>query len=214
MLGFVWLVIIVLNVFVFVLQNIFSFITPFLALVPSNFFVNPWSIVTSMFVHADFEHILYNMFALFFFGVVAEAVVGSNKFLRVYITAGVVTGFSAFIFYPDVMSLGASGAIYGIIGLLTYLRPKMVIYVGFPLPVVAFGFIYVFMDVANLLSPVESNVAYIAHILGFVCGILFGIRWKNEFSEDKIIKKKTYEELLEEEIIDKELDEWERKFMN
>ena len=100
-----------------------------------------WTLVTSMFMHANFEHIFFNMFSLFFIGNFIEKLIGRRRFLLFYLIAGV---FAAIIFgalslipYPMVFStsgtaaVGASGAIFGLLGLLAVITPKGRVYLLF-----------------------------------------------------------------------------------
>lgn len=78
-----------------------------------------WRIVTSAFMHASLLHIGFNMFALWIFGRFIEAVLGSSRMLFVYAVSLIASGASVVYFSPpDVATLGASGAIFGLIGAL------------------------------------------------------------------------------------------------
>ncbi len=214
MLKGIWLKLFALNCIAFLFQHVYPWFTGVFALVPAVALDCPWMFFTSMFLHANFEHILYNMFALVFFGIFAEHVIGSRKFLFVYVVSGLVASVASFYFYSDSVSLGASGAIYGLIGLMTMLRPRMVVWWGAPIPMILFGGLYIFMDLVGVFAPLNpDNVAYMAHIVGFAVGVVFALRWKDELTEEKMIGVKTNRELEEEKIIDKELDAWEEKFM-
>lgn len=75
-------------------------------------------LITSMFVHGGFLHILFNMFALFYFGNVVEKVYGPYKYFSVFMISGVVGNILTQLIIPGSFSVGASGAIFGLIGLL------------------------------------------------------------------------------------------------
>ena len=214
MLKHVWIKLVALNCAAFVMQLIFPWFTFLFALDPKVVFDAPWMFFTSMFLHAGMEHIMYNMFALVFFGIVAEYTVGSKKFITAYIISGLVASFASLLFYPSSISLGASGAIYGLIGLMTILRPKMLVWWGAPIPMVVFGVLYISMDILGVFASANpDNVAYMAHIIGFAVGVMFAFRWKDELKEEKQIKQMVDKEFKEEEITDKQLDEWEKKYM-
>ncbi|MDD4447191.1 MAG: rhomboid family intramembrane serine protease, partial [Methanothrix sp.] len=75
---------------VFLISIIFpAFVYNYLALNPDYVMQRPWTLITYMFVHADFNHIFWNMFFLFFFGMELERRVGENKFLQIYILSGI-----------------------------------------------------------------------------------------------------------------------------
>lgn len=80
-----------------------------------------WRLITPMFLHASFEHILFNMMALFIWGRYAEAMQGRLRFCIVYFLSGIAGGILSYAMSPTV-SVGASGAIFGIFGSFLYLR--------------------------------------------------------------------------------------------
>ncbi|MGM0639869.1 MAG: rhomboid family intramembrane serine protease [Thermotogota bacterium] len=75
-------------------------------------------LITSMFVHGGFFHILLNMFALFYFGNVVEKVYGPYKYFSVFMISGIVGNILTHLIIPGSFSVGASGAIFGLVGLL------------------------------------------------------------------------------------------------
>src|SRR5207248_6467270 len=77
-----------------------------------------WRIVTGGFLHAGLFHILVNMLSLYFVGSVLEPAVGSLNFAAIYIASLLAGSFGALLFQPDVPTVGASGAIFGIFGAL------------------------------------------------------------------------------------------------
>lgn len=105
-----------------------------LALTPSTVLEgkNLWTLVTSMFLHASFFHLFANMFSLFFIGNFLEKLIGKKRFFWVYIFAGLIGGMffvaSGYIFHSDIPGVGASGAIFGLLGVLAVLVPYSKIY--------------------------------------------------------------------------------------
>ena len=91
-----------------------------------------WTIFTSMFMHANLLHIFVNMFSLFFIGNFLERIIGKKRFLAVYIISGIAGGIffviSGLIFNNNVPGVGASGAIFGLLGVLAVLVPYSRIY--------------------------------------------------------------------------------------
>ena len=115
------------------------------ALQPSGFFQGQglWTIFTSMFSHVWSFHLLANMISLFFIGLFVERLIGKKRFLAFYIAAGLFAGLFfavlSFLFggseigarifgNPEQFGLGASGAIFGLLGLLAVLTPKNKVY--------------------------------------------------------------------------------------
>lgn len=75
-----------------------------------------WRLVTSMFLHADLFHLLFNGWALFLFGSIIETTFGTPRFAAVYLLTGFVAGATSFAFGTGAVSVGASGAIFGLLG--------------------------------------------------------------------------------------------------
>lgn len=124
-----------------------------------------------MFLHADLEHLFFNMFALFIFGNALERRVGGGMFLLIYFVSGIV-GAAGFMLVsgPGASALGASGAIFGVIGALIVVAPKMVVYLfgAVPMPMAAVGLIYAAIELFGFGRA--DNIAHSAHLLGLVGG--------------------------------------------
>lgn len=161
-------------------------------------------LITYLFLHGSFEHLFYNMFALGLFGSILEIVIGSKKFLLTFFSAGVIAGIGSFI-YPTV-SIGASGAIYGLMGVLAILRPRMVVYVGIPLPMALAAAFWAAGDLLGLFAP--DTIGHVAHLTGLAFGLIYGFSLRKEYGEFATKRPK------EEEISDDELKEWEDKYMS
>jgi membrane associated rhomboid family serine protease len=150
----------------------------------------PWRIFTSMFLHGGLEHFFLNMFALFVFGGALERRVGTPMFLLTYLLSGVVASVGFLIFNgPDVPALGASGAIYGLIGALVVIAPNMRVYLfgGIPMPMVAVGVLYAFIEFVSLGNAgLEDNIAHSAHLLGLAGGF-FILQWYKRENEGGVM---------------------------
>ena len=107
----------------------------------SNFALTPtlilsgeklWTLLTSMFLHAGFFHIFANMFSLFFIGNFLEKIIGKKRFILVYLVSGIIGGIffvlSGMIFNSNIPGIGASGAVFGVLGILAILVPYSKIY--------------------------------------------------------------------------------------
>ncbi len=140
---------------------------------PATVYQQPWTVFTSMFLHGGFTHLFFNMFALLIFGPVLESRIGSNRFLGLYVASGIL-GSVGYILTGGVHpALGASGAIFGILGALVALEPNMMVFVGFiPMPMWLAGLFWFFTEtlsgVANL-----TNIANFAHVSGLVVGYFY-----------------------------------------
>jgi len=77
-----------------------------------------WRLLTSIFVHAGIIHLAANMYALLFVGAALEKAIGRNKILFSYLATGIVASLTSLIFHDNIVSVGASGAIFGLFGVL------------------------------------------------------------------------------------------------
>ncbi len=165
--------------------QLFAF-TPALAL------ERPWTFVTSIFLHADFSHIFFNMFALFMFGIVLENKIGSKHFIIIFFLSGIIgsVGYMITASNPTIPAIGASGAIYGILGTLAVVMPLMIVWVvGIPMPMIVAAVIWIALEVFGMFSP--SQIAHSAHLGGVVVGIIYGIYLR--MSERRELKRyRTY----------------------
>jgi membrane associated rhomboid family serine protease len=177
---------IIANVAVFVLQiilkltgNLEGFIDYFGVtpkLITSNFFL--WQFFTYMFLHGGFMHLLLNMFGLFMFGPELEWLWGKKTFLKAYFAIGILS--AAFQYLLDIRSpisiLGASGAIYGLLGAFAALYPnRQIIFLIFPIKIKYF--ILFIVIIPSLLGTLgvegDRGVAHAVHIAGVLLGIAY-----------------------------------------
>lgn len=160
---------------------------------PYNFQV--WQLISYQFMHANFSHILFNMFALWIFGMEIENMMGSKRFLIFYLTAGVGAGLLQVVM-PWIMgegmgpTLGASGAVYGVMVAFALFFPDRYIFIYFLLPIKA-KYLIVFLMVIEFFSVGDmSLVAHFAHIGGAITGFLFILLDKqNNFSLTGVLNK-------------------------
>jgi len=153
--------------------------------------IEPYRLITSMFLHGGFIHLFLNMFALFIFGPDIERVLGKVRYLFLYFFSGVAADFAHAYFiaslYPHprlliTPSIGASGAIYGVMAAFAVLFPfrRIMIFVGFPFiapALVAIAAMAMLQTLYALFDPF-SQVAYAAHIGGFLAGLILTMIYK------------------------------------
>jgi membrane associated rhomboid family serine protease len=131
------------------------------------------SLVTYMFLHAGFQHLVTNMFVLFTVGRAIEKEVGTGRFSLIYLGSGVLGGLAHAAVNPQssVPVVGASGAIFGLIAVLVLLMPfEVTTAMIIPLPGVAVGIIMLLVEVSSLLVDPGSTVAHDIHLYGFLFG--------------------------------------------
>ena len=169
------LILIMVNFLLFIATIIVSELIFLLGLMPAGFLSRPWTIVTSMFIHAGFWHIIANMLTLYFFGNAVLRLVGTGRFLIVYFGGGIL-GSILFILLAPPLSLvvGASGAVFALGGALTMMRPRLTVFV-FPIPVpiplwlaVIGGFF-----ILSFLPYIAWQVHLGGLVLGLVAGYIF-----------------------------------------
>ena len=188
-------------IIIFIIQVISPLFTEAFKLTTSEALVRPWTLITAIFLHGSITHLLYNMFALALFGTILEHNIGTKKFLYLFFSAGLFASIASIPFYNAV--LGASGAIFGIIGALAIIKPKMVVwFYGMPMPMVLAAIFWVAIDVLGIFAP--SNTANIAHISGVLVGVVFGILLRSKF-----IQLKKQEITMD----NKSIEEWEARYM-
>lgn len=146
-----------------------------------------WVFITSIFLHADIEHLILNVIALFFFGRVVEEYLGRKKFLLIFF-ATAVTGnlaFLAFSFFSGQLGtvvIGASAAIFGLMGTAMLARPLELVPYPYliPIPLIVVAVLYTLYNIASFLLVAtnlqESNISFISHIGGLVAGMYFGFK--------------------------------------
>ena len=124
-----------------------------------------WRLFTSMFIHADYSHLLSNMFGLILFGSYVEQVFRKTHYLLIYFVSGLVGNFFTLFLFPlYTISYGASGAIFGLIGasFLTILYEKDNI-------LLFFAIFYVLYFIIASFAP---HINLWAHLFGLLTGLI------------------------------------------
>lgn len=140
-----------------------------------------WTLITYIFLHGGIFHIFLNMLGLFFFGPDTERAIGSKQFIVLYLACGILGGLGWLLFtakQPAGFCLGASGAVFGILGAFAALFPNrpITILVFFVLPVTMKArSLAIALAVFSLLATISQpgNIAYAAHLAGGLAGYLY-----------------------------------------
>ncbi len=166
----IW-VLIAINIFIFVITTISPDMEYYLALTKPITDSNYWTILTAMFVHANFFHIFFNMLTLYFFGTFCLQLIDTKRFLAVYFIGGIVGNILFLIIGPTNSAVvGASGAIYAIGGVLVMMRPTLRVYLYFLVPMP----LWVVIILGFLITAFSGGVAWQAHLGGLVVGLIAG----------------------------------------
>ena len=169
----------------------------------------PFQLVTYMFMHGNFAHLFFNMFALWMFGNTLENIWGPNRFLMFYFICGIGAGLTQelvqYIQYVTTLegyenvriaanhvipmseylnmltTVGASGAVYGILLAFGMMFPNSTLYIYFAIPIKAKWFVLIY-GIIELFSGFTSvdNVAHFAHLGGMLFGLILILYWKKK----------------------------------
>lgn len=181
------------NGVVFILQLVSPFVSQFGTVSPASVWLGFefWRPFTYMWLHSpgSIFHILFNMFALWMFGSPIALLWGEQRFLRYYLTCGVGAGFliATVPFIPVVMglmpatvalsmpTLGASGAVMGVVLAYSFTWPDRTIMLMFPpMPIKAIWLIPVILVIEFMSGP--SNVSHVGHVGGLLVGWFYLVR--------------------------------------
>src|SRR4029079_10559386 len=165
------------NVVVFALCMGMPALEGWLLFQPASVLLRPWTLVTYMLVHGGYWHIIFNMITLAFFGPRVEAQLGSNRFVVLCFISG-LGGALRSIITPMAMSVGASGAIFGVELAYAMIWPRDKIYIWGVLPVEA-RWLVIGQTVYSVYAGFGgygSGVAHFAHLGGYVAAFLF-LKW-------------------------------------
>lgn len=141
-----------------------------------------YRLFTSMFLHADIIHLFFNCYSLYVVGTQVESFMGKGKFIFIYLFSGILGGFLS-IAMSNYASIGASGAIFGLLGSLLYFGYHYRVYLGNVLknqiiPLIIVNLIYGFM------VPGIDNFAHIGGLIGGVMATsVVGVKYKSSKSE-------------------------------
>jgi uncharacterized protein len=174
------LVIIAVNILFFLATSIQPSLRFTLGLAPALFTERPWTLLTSIFVHENVLHILFNMLALFYFGRMLITIVGARKFLLIYFIGGILAN----ILYLGInhsslgVLIGASGAVYAVAGSLVILVPNVQIAFWGIIPMPLWIYVLIFLVLLSVPPFVSTGIAWQAHMGGLATGLVGGYIWR------------------------------------
>jgi len=211
-------ILIVSNFIIFIFARIFLEVVVDLGFRPIylsiQYFPQIYTIVTSMFIHYEFLHIIGNMFVFFFIGMAFENRVGWKKFLIIYLISGVCAALThSFLnLGSDVLLIGASGAIFGIMGAFAFSYPRdevvMPIPVGFfmilrKIKVIYAVLIFAAIETIIVVIGIQDNTAHFAHLGGLIGGvILASILIKRTDQKTRLDEQKYYDPISKQKYMD------------
>jgi membrane associated rhomboid family serine protease len=147
---------------------------------PVEFLFSPWGILTSIFSHFDFFHLLFNMLFLYFIGKIAEYYLGSKSIIILYFTGGIIGGLFeilAHTLFPNLnllnsLVVGASGSIMAIFIAISVYKPstEVNLYGVFKVKIIWLALVYFILDLIKIGTP--DGIAHLAHIGGAITGFI------------------------------------------
>jgi membrane associated rhomboid family serine protease len=145
----------------------------------------PWQLVTYSFLHGNFQHIFFNMFALYIFGSGVEEYLGSPKFLVLYFASVITAAVTQLIVVSGgtgipAPTLGASGGVFGLLLAFGWLFPRSrvtLLFPPIPMPAWVFVTLYGLVELASGVLGTQGGVAHFAHLGGMVGGFLVLQAW-------------------------------------
>lgn len=195
--------IVIINIVMFILQIVLDspnnpWFTESFMLIGNEVLSRPWMLITHMFLHGSFAHILFNMYALFIFGPILEQRIGPKRFLLTYFVSGLVAAIVSIFLYPlifgySINALGASGAIMGMLGVMIILNPglRLLFFFIFPMSLRTAGIIWILMDLFGVFYT--TGVGNIAHLAGMFTGLIMGKMFtKKKKKFDKKFESKSH----------------------
>jgi len=147
-----------------------------------------WTLVTAIFVHSGLVHLIGNMIFLYVFGNTLESVTNSKrKMLTAFFTGGILSfPLSIPFFPPDASFVGASAAIFTLAAVVMLLKPLSFSWLLL-MPVGMVAIVYFLYNAVAVYLQLQSNVAYVSHVIGFLLGIPFGIAWSPNWKKNLVI---------------------------
>jgi membrane associated rhomboid family serine protease len=194
------------NIGMFFVQQTMPGVTDALMFVPVFALRQPWTIVTYMFLHGGFMHILFNMLGLYFFGSRVEQRLGAQRFLWLYFLSGISGALLHMWLAPQSPIIGASAAIYGVILAFARFWPTDKIYIYGVLPLEArwLVIITIIWSIYSGLNGSGGGAADFAHLGGYVGAYLY-LRWLEETKGSK-----RFREIAIAPASDRKLSNWNR----
>jgi membrane associated rhomboid family serine protease len=181
---------ILVNVGIFLLQYLLGGYVEYLfALWPPELpYFKPWQLLTYGFLHGGFTHLFFNMFALFMFGSEIERLFGSKRYLIYYLLCVVGAAAMHIIVVsqaglPPAPTVGASGAVFGLLLAFGMAYPKrmiMLIFPPIPMPAWLFVTLYGMLELYLGITQTASGIAHFAHLGGMATGFVVIRYWQGQ----------------------------------
>ncbi|HEY0738961.1 MAG TPA: rhomboid family intramembrane serine protease [Herpetosiphonaceae bacterium] len=147
-----------------------------------------WRLLTPMVLHGNLTHLLFNSWALYALGTEAERVYGTLRFLTIYLLSGLAGSIASYVFNPDVLSVGASGAIFGLLGALAAFAFTARSFLGWEASKMQLGQMATLAVINLAFGFIVPNIDNSAHIGGLILGGISGLALAPRY----VIERRTY----------------------
>jgi membrane associated rhomboid family serine protease len=146
-----------------------------------------WTLITSLFMHADLTHLAGNMVFLYVFGNTLEKEVGAGKTMLAFFAGGILSLIAGIFHYnPGVFLVGASAAIFTLTAAVMLVKPLKFSFIFF-MPLGLVTLVYIIYNVIAVYTGVEGNVGYFSHVVGFAVGLPLGAAWTKNLLRNLLI---------------------------
>lgn len=174
-------ILMVLNIVVFLMQIFDREITVGFGFIPMLAIEQPWRFVTSMFLHANFIHLLFNMIVLYTAGRLIEVRIGTVEFLKLYLISGLLGNLLFLLISyanyisPTTIGIGASGAIAGLLGAAYVFYPtaRILLFFIIPMPISVFFIFYLMIEFLGIFNMNYTGIGSAAHLGGALAGYFY-----------------------------------------
>jgi membrane associated rhomboid family serine protease len=146
-----------------------------------------WTLATAVFVHASLIHLIGNMIFLYVFGNTLESVTASKRMAAAFFLGGILSFPLSIPFFPsDATFVGASAAIFTLTAVVMLIKPLRFSWLLL-MPVGLVAVLYFLYNGLAVYYHVQSDVAYVSHIIGFSIGVPLGIAWSPQWKRNFLI---------------------------
>ena len=178
----------------FIFLNVIAFILVFFYLntkdifglfaFSKNYFLNGnyYTIISASFLHENYAHLFWNMLFLFLFGRVVEKELGRLYFVLIYFSSMILGNVFFALLFPEAAAVGASGAVFGLMGAAMLIEPFRPIFKYVPIPLALVGAVYLGGELSNFFN-LKDQIAHAAHVGGILAGSVIAFFKEKERSK-------------------------------
>ncbi len=167
-----------------------------------------WQTVTYIFIHADFWHFFFNALMLWMLGRLLEPEMGSKKFLLYFLVCGAAAALFTAAWTPEslIPVIGASGAVFGLLGAFAFLHPDTTVYFYFIFPMSArmMAFLLGALELVMTISRSGSRISSVTHLGGLAAGLLW--LWAERRWRERPVEEEPDPEAVEKAEVDRLLE--------